>query len=455
MIDRERKNGLDGQPGVRSRRSIAIGFCLAIVCLASAPAAQPHGTDLITTHSPGLIIRTTMGGTSTTLASGVGTGILLNMVTMDVDNQHFVLLDSTSTPTPQVLRFDPGQGKVVATVWNGTPLGTSTSQSWIDVDQDGDYLVADGANVFKLKADGSRITTLLTLTNSGASIECFAEDLSSGDWVVGANAPSPPGNSIFQVDRLTGQVTSIVPLPRTPATMSQPTGMAQDPHANTVFVSVLSFGGIDGLFGYDPVLATITTLHRITQANFRFNAITADRSPDASGALIYTVNALPAGLIQKLDRRGTVIGTVTPGPSGVRSGFGITFDQSRNLAPSLSTAPNDRLIHVHFPGDAGKLYVMAFSLSGSKPGLPLPDGRVIPLFPDALTFLTAQSAFPPFVTNNHGQLDPSGRATVRLNANPLGGAARGVRIWAAALTLDSAAPLGIGRISGPVLFVLN
>jgi len=57
--------------------------------------------------------------------------------------------------------------------------------------------------------------------------------------------------------------------------------------------------------------------------------------------------------------------------------------------------------------------------------------------------------------NNLGKLDASGRAAERLNAKPLGGSARGIRIRAAALTLDNAAPLGIGRISGPVRFVLN
>ena len=115
-------------------------------------------------------------------------------------------------------------------------------------------------------------------------------------------------------------------------------------------------------------------------------------------------------------------------------------------------APNDRVINVDFPGDAGRPYVVAFSQSGFSPGVPLPDGRTIPLNLDGLTLLTANVALPPFLTGNTGVLDGLGRATVRFNLNSL--PVTGLRLWAAAVTVDPNAPLGISQISAPLLFVL-
>jgi hypothetical protein len=119
----------------------------------------------------------------------------------------------------------------------------------------------------------------------------------------------------------------------------------------------------------------------------------------------------------------------------------------------LQTIGNDRIIRVSFPSDAGKAYVVALGLSGFHPGLKLPDGRVIGLNFDALVGLTATGSIPPVFQGNIGTLDTAGRAFVTFNTNTLP-LPPGLPIWAVAVTLDRAAPLGISQISAPLLIVL-
>ena len=133
----------------------------------------------------------------------------------------------------------------------------------------------------------------------------------------------------------------------------------------------------------------------------------------------------------------------------------MIFDKSRNLGPELVQAPNHRRIQISFPGDGGKSYVLALSLTGCKPGIPLPDGRVIPLVPDKLTEATVRYVLPPLLTGNIGVLNTYDRALVTMNLNSLGSAVKGLRVWAAAITLDPAAPSGISQVSAPLLFVLD
>jgi len=67
---------------------------------------------------------------------------------------------------------------------------------------------------------------------------------------------------------------------------------------------------------------------------------------------------------------------------------------------------------------------------------------------------TTQGELQPFLADNIGVLDASGRAVVRLNLNPLGPVVKGLRVWGAAIALRGGAPLGISQISAPVLFVM-
>ena len=80
------------------RSSIGIVILLLAVLAVTAPVpAQSLGTDIFTGHTSGRIIRTTPGGSSTSL--GPSFGYFINMLTMDTDNKTLVALDSLSGAT--------------------------------------------------------------------------------------------------------------------------------------------------------------------------------------------------------------------------------------------------------------------------------------------------------------------------------------------------------------------
>jgi len=413
------------------QRRLGVLTALAVLFgLAAAGAAQPHGTDLIVGSTSGRIYRLTPTGTATTIGT-FGSG-LMNMLTVDADNRHIVVLNTSPL---QVLRIDPLAGRIVATVWSGAPF--SGTISWIEMDQDGDYLVTDPGSssprtsyLFKVKRDGSGVTTIFQQVN--ALFNAFTVDKSRGDWIIGDFNV----RAMMKIDRSTRTVKTIVPLGTTGLQ-----GAVQDPQGLEVYVDASSSASV---VSYNPFTNVVTTL----TTGLQTNSIGIDRSPAGDGTLLFV--GLTNGTIQKVSRTGTNLGAI--GSVGGNP-FGIAVDHGRNVAPQLVTAPNNRVIRLDFPGQPGRAYVLALSLSGYSPGVTLPDARVIPLNIDQLTLLTARSPLPPLLVNNIGILSAQGRATVQLDLNPLTPFISGVRIWMAALTLDPAAPLGIGEISAPVLIV--
>ncbi|MBN2492560.1 MAG: hypothetical protein JXQ29_17055 [Planctomycetes bacterium] len=400
----------------------------AFTLLASAGHAQPVGTDLLVSHSNGNLVRLAPSGTVTPI--GNFSSSYLNMITMDTDNYHVIGLASGASGW-QVVRIDPVAAAVRATVWSGSPF--QYTLSWVDVDQDGDYVVSQNgsssiaANFFKVKRDGSG-AAIAFAGQTGQSFNAFSLDRTSGDWLLGDFT----SKSIVRVDGNTGAVTRIIPLGTTGLQ-----GMVQDPQQPEVYVASST------VVSYHPMTHAVTTV----STGLSSNSITSDRAPAPSGALIHL--GLTSGMIQRVSRTGTNLGAV--GNSGSNA-FGVVFDRSRNLASELAKAPRQWNIRISFPGDAGRAYVLAFSYSGYTPGLPLPDGRVVPLVLDTLALLTARGAVPPFLTHNVGVLNASGSAVAVLDLNAI--PVQGIRLWAAALSIDPAAPLGISQISAPILLVL-
>jgi hypothetical protein len=224
--------------------------------------------------------------------------------------------------------------------------------------------------------------------------------------------------------------------------------MGQDPHQSNVYIAGVVPSGV---LSYAPATQTFTTIHAGTRTSYP-NAMTIDRSPASSGALIYCGMTSTPDLVS-LDRNGAVVSKIV-NISPARF-LGVTFDRSRNLAPILINAANDRTIRISFPTDPLKAYVMAASLTGSQPGVTLPDGRVIALTPDLLTVLTVAGPFGSILTGNVGVLGTDGSALARFNTNALPVILRGLRVWFVAVSLDSAAPNGISQISRPLLIVLD
>jgi hypothetical protein len=292
--------------------------------------------------------------------------------------------------------------------------------------------VADKTMLFKVKRDGSGLTTLYQ--DPTGYLFSFTEDKISGDWLIGDYS----ARAIARVDRNTMTLTTMIPIG------APPTGMMQDSERDEVYIS----GGSVTFLSYNPVTHAVATV--VTGAGSS-NASALDRAPANDGSLLYA--GLTTGQIVKFDRSGQNLGVV--GNTGAGSCLGVIFDRSRNLGPELIQAPNHRRIRISFPGDANKSYVLALSLSGCKPGVPLRDGRVIPLNPDNLTVATVQYSLPPLLAGNLGVLNAFDEAVATMDLNSLGSAVKGLRVWAAALTLDPAAPSGISQVSAPLLFVLD
>src|SRR5262245_19806864 len=103
------------------------------------------------------------------------------------------------------------------------------------------------------------------------------------------------------------------------------------------------------------------------------------------------------------------------------------------------------------PGDAGLPYVAGVSLSGTCPGLGLPDGRVVSLNHDAFTDASASGAFPAAFQGFVGNLNAVGAALLGLPIPPGPGLA-GLTIDVAAVTLNGGA---IGSVTNTATVVVQ
>jgi hypothetical protein len=259
----------------------------------------------------------------------------------------------------------------------------------IDVDT-GDFIVLDVGRLYRIPPGGSSITTVGQFRVP--VLGQVTQDLASGDFFAGSNLATEPGAVIVRMTR---------------------TGTAS---------TFLAFG-----FG-------------------SCTAVAADRASAPRPQLAFGVPGTQAG-VYFVDVGTQAVTTLTRA-AGIRFSQ-LWADRGRNLSTS-SPATDRWAFHVDFPGEAGLAYALGLSLSGVRPGVKLPDGRRIPIQVDILTLLSVNGQLGALLSGHTGVLDPSGAAQAVLNSAP---ALRGLRIWAVAVTLDPAAPLGLRTISDPV--VLN
>jgi hypothetical protein len=118
------------------------------------------------------------------------------------------------------------------------------------------------------------------------------------------------------------------------------------------------------------------------------------------------------------------------------------------LTPGAAPVIGTRMsILLSSPTDRAHRYACALAL-GSTPGIPLPDGRTLPLNADPL-FVLSLGQLGAIFLDSIGHLDSVGSAFVRL-AIPDLAALRGATIWAASVVVDPIQPFGIGSISTPL-----
>jgi hypothetical protein len=157
-----------------------------------------------------------------------------------------------------------------------------------------------------------------------------------------------------------------------------------------------------------------------------------------------------------LMRNGSRFGSVTiSGFPSLSSRLYMFRRGERHLAWTMDRRPDDRSLRVSFPGEGGRSYVAALSVTGIRPGPVLPDGRVIPLIVDGLVSQSLNGGIPGVLENTVGVLNATGEARVKVHVNRFGATLKGLRLWAATLVLDAKAPSGVAAVVGPLMVTLK
>lgn len=415
-----------------ARCSLLLGAWL--VCVAAVTGAQSYRNGLIVSDTQGRLYRVSPAGAMTTIGS-YATATMPNIWSMvvDNDNRHVIAVASGVTVTTgagALLRIDPQSGFA-------TTLATVAAPYPIAVDEHGGFLVGSliGAQYVLLHFDGGTMAVSTVMTASAFPIP--ARDPTTGDWLVDRTGSGLERHaSDFSTQR---------------ATYPHPLGwllaMESDPIGPILYAAAGSTLG-----AFDLQRNTITSLAAVPQSTpiSLDAAIAVDRATDASGGLIHVSRSMPTNLIEVYDRSGTVLRTIGPFPAKVSA---IVFDRGRNIAFGVVTAPNHRAIRISIPEDAGKLCVCAISASGYTPGIPIADGRTIPLRPDAVMLLSVTGRLAPLLRGNVDTLDAGGRMVATLDLNPLGNAVAGVPLWVTAVTLDPQASSGVATVTRPEIVV--
>ena len=127
---------------------------------------------------------------------------------------------------------------------------------------------------------------------------------------------------------------------------------------------------------------------------------------------------------------------------------------SRNIQ-TVYNGPRKWAVLISVPHHPGKTYMAALSLSGVRPGVPLPDGRRINLNPDVLTVASVNNLLPYIWNPGSLVLNARGEALAFLDINPLNPPANGFGfpVWIAVAVLDPAAPQGFAFL--PDTFVMR
>ena len=120
-------------------------------------------------------------------------------------------------------------------------------------------------------------------------------------------------------------------------------------------------------------------------------------------------------------------------------------------SPSIGTVLPLSLAAPDFPNAP---YILGYSLS-TAPGIPLSDGRTVPVTPDALFWFAGNPTNGIFL-HTTGVLDGSGVAnTWALIAIPPTPSLVGATVYAAMVTLDASSSSGVGGISFPLVITIT
>lgn len=354
---------------------------------------------------------------------------------VDLDN-GFALVAVPRTGT--VLRIDPATLTVVGTVATG--LGKPVSMV---MDPDGYLLVADmnlGA-LLKVSRTG-QVSTLLVhpgiLKDPHGGMEIHVD---STELLIQETDPSL-GAPLYKMRRNGTQITTLATSLNPGHALAQhyETGDLYIASADTQNTALYRLGAGSAVAStwlapsVNLQAVASLALERSSTPSQRLLVGAYDTGPSSRG--LYTVELAT----RKISRIADIPGTLT----------GVAFARSRNLA-SYRTERGLWTLKVSFPDKASQQYVILPTLHGVRPAQVLPDGRRACIVPDGLTtHLAFVGDIAPYTHAFRGQLDASGSAMATLDLRILGPWANGLVVWFLAATIHRSEPLSIGAISDPM-----
>lgn len=176
-----------------------------------------------------------------------------------------------------------------------------------------------------------------------------------------------------------------------------------------------------------------------------------DIAPPTLGNSEYNLPRLRGTLYPASNNTGTLLDVTWRHQPATAPPFSMMFQRVDLGAPAASialggpaTVGGITTLDMSSPADPNGSYACALA-AGTVPGIPLADGRTIPLNLDDLLLLTL-AAGNPVLLNNLGVLSPSGAASAVL-AVPNIPQLLGLTVHAAFVVADPLAPTGVGTIS--------
>jgi len=389
----------------------------------------------------------------TTLTTGItpsSTNHFVWEVILAEDNKNFYALSAHYGAAAKIVRLDPS-GTILATVYQGTTALMKNAVN-MHMDQNGKLVVFDCAGTangpstyFEIDPGTGALSTIATVPRGDSYYGTAIREIETGDYL------SFVYDMVHRCDRVTHAVTTLVNTGVRIARMS----LGQDTLSGICYAG--TYSGTASLLELNLTQGTMKTLN--TTGLGGTYGLKFDRRVDAKMNRMFVAHGqFSSGTngISIFDTTGarTAVTSWSAG-SGTPMPYSLEVEGTREVQPILFLAPNDRQILLNFPHHGLKSYVSAIGISGIRPALPLGDGRLIHLVPDAIAIASLQGAFDPLIPNRVGILDAQGRAVTGLNLNVLGQAVQGLSVVFQVIVLDPSAPAGVAVVAEPYVLKLD
>jgi hypothetical protein len=350
------------------------------------------------------------------------------------------------------------------------------------------------ASLLLVDQSGTIVNTVAVLTNPPSSGGDFVWDAvmdQDGDYVALVAPGAGTGRGLVRIARSGFQRTSI----HVGAPLVNPLGLTVDVETGDLIV-LDNVSGSGRLWRFGPSGTPISTLANLPAQSYGWQVSQLAGTGDYYVPGITSTSRPSAGAY-----RVTQAGAVTTflGSAGTPANYGIAVGRSSPLFPRLalgSYRPTPGIFLVDlltqttttlhqfpsyqvyavaqnrgrnvatqkvgsgqwavllsFPSEPGNGYAAALSLSGTRPGFPLPGNRHVSLNVDILTQLSLDGTLVSIFKNNIGSLNTQGEAQAILDVSKLP-PLTGVRIWIQAITQNPQAPSGIATVADPVTLLL-